>query len=258
MDFLFTDSADGTRLRIGRLGTGKRDLLIVHGLAEHAGRYQHVAKAAADRGWRVNVLELRGHGHSGGRRGFVSSWGDYRADLRAAAALCETPPSIIAHSMGGLVTLDTVRDGLGAARVALSNPLLGVRVQAPKVKVAAGRFLSRYWPTLSLGNELDPGMLSRDKAVGEAYSKDPLVYNTITPRWFTEMEAAVQRVLAARFSTPIALFCSDTDPITDPVAAKGLASRNEWTIKDYPGMLHELFNEVGKEQVIQDVLDWLN
>lgn len=258
METYFLDSADGTRLRAGRLGDGARDLLIVHGLAEHLDRYDHVARAFAGRGWRVTVLELRGHGHSGGRRGHVMDWAEYVADVRAAAESLRPGWSLFAHSMGGLVTLDAVREGLAPARYALSNPLLGVRVKAPKAKIAAGRLLSRVWPTLSLTNELDPAGLSRDLEVGRAYAADPLVYNTITPRWYTEMTRALERVGGMPAPTmPTKFFLSDADPICDPVAAAALARRFGAGIQEYPGMRHELVNEIGKEQVIADLADWL-
>lgn len=258
MQITFLDSADGTRLRTLKWGDGARDALIVHGLAEHAGRYSHVAETLATRGWTVTVLELRGHGHSGGRRGYVNRWDDYVADVRAAVATLRPGWSLLAHSMGGLVALEAVRLGLAPARLALSNPLLGVRVKAPAVKIAAAKTLSRFWPTLSLGNELDSKMLSRDPVVGKAYDADPLVYSTLTPRWYTEMTATQGRVhnMSAP-PIPLAFFLSDSDPICDPPAAEGLARRLGAHLQIYPGMFHEIFNEIGKEQVITDVATWL-
>lgn len=257
MDFLFTTSADGTRLRLGRLGAGSRDMLIVHGLAEHADRYNHVAQFFADHDYRVTIVELRGHGHSGGRRGHVNRWADYRADLKAAAAMCKPDYVLMAHSMGGLVTMDSLIDGLAPTKVLLSNPLLGVKVRAPRIKIAAAGMLSKLWPTLSLANELDSKGLSRDQAVVDAYNADPLVYSTLTPRWYTEMRAALDRVRAATFTTKIALFCSDTDPITNAATAKEVVSRAGGPVTEYPGMLHEILNEIGKEQVMADMLAFL-
>jgi alpha-beta hydrolase superfamily lysophospholipase len=258
----FIVSADGTRLRVLRFGPAApaagRDLLIVHGLAEHAERYSHVAAAFVARGWRVSVLELRGHGHSGGKRGHVQRWQDYVDDVNAAVPLMAADYAMLAHSMGGLVTLESLRLGLHPRRVALSNPLLGVRVQAPVLKETAARGLSYVWPSLSLTNELDPAMLSRDPAVGAAYAVDPLVYNTITPRWYTEMRAAIQRVVAATYSVPIRFHLSETDPVTDPPVARELASRGTtMDVREYPGMVHEILNEIGKEAVIADIAEWL-
>ncbi len=261
-DPYFTDSADGTRLRLVRFGPatpeGGRDLLVVHGLAEHAARYAHVANALAARGWRVTVLELRGHGHSGGKRGHVLRWQEYVDDVNAAVKTISPDYCLLAHSMGGLVSLESVRLGLTPRRLALSNPLLGVRVQAPVLKEMGARAISRIWPTLSLTNELDPSMLSRDPAIGEAYAKDPLVYNTVTPRWYTEMRAAIVRATGATYTLPIRAHLSETDPITDPPVTRTLAAKTpSMDCREYPGMLHELFNEHGKEQVIADVAEWL-
>lgn len=254
---VFLDSADGTRLRMVRWGEGERDLLLLHGLAEHAGRYAHVAAALVPRGWRVHLLELRGHGKSGGKRGHVDRWSQYVDDTRAAAATMRPGWCMVAHSMGGLVALDAVRDGVGPARLALSNPLLGLSMKVPRVKAAAGRLLSRLLPRLSMVNEIDPALLSRDTAVGEAYARDPEVFNTVTPRWYTEMTGAIPRVTAARYDLPIAMFVSDCDPINDPKANLAFAERVKAHVQVYPGMLHEIFNEIGKEKVLADVGDWL-
>jgi len=257
MEASFLDSADGTRLRVARWGNAGRDLLIVPGLAEHAGRYEHVGAFFASRGWRVHLVELRGHGHSGGKRGHVDAWSRYVDDVRAAAAPLNGDWCMLGHSMGGLVSLDAVRDGLGPARLALSNPLLGVRVQAPRIKVAAAGLLSRLLPSLPLANELSSAWLSTDPEVGRAYDADPLVYRTITPRWYTEMLAAQDRVLAATPRVPTAFFLAPDDPITDTAAAGAYAERAGCAVTRYPGMLHEPFNERGKEQVLADVAAFL-
>lgn len=258
MQTLFFDSADGTRLRAGRWGDGPRDVLIVHGLAEHAERYAHVGAAWAARGWTVTAIELRGHGHSGGRRGHVDRWGQYVEDVRAVADTLRPGWCLFAHSMGGLVSLSAVLDGVKPAKFAVSNPLLGVRVDAPKLKIMAGKLLSRVWPTVSLTNELDPKMISRDPEVVKAYASDPLVYSTITPRWYTEMLAAQVRVNGTTsLPVPTGFFLSDADPICDPVASERLAKATGSSIKLYPGLLHEIVNEIGKEAVIADIATWL-
>jgi alpha-beta hydrolase superfamily lysophospholipase len=94
--------------------------------------------------------------------------------------------------------------------------------------------------------------------VGRAYDADPLVYKTITPRWYTEMLASQARVLAEKCPVPLALFVGDADPITSVAADRDFARSAGAPIKEYPGMLHEIFNEIGKEQVVADVADWLD
>ena len=76
------NSADGTPLNLVRweADSPKAQVLLLHGLAEHMGRYEHVAATLNAAGYSVAGLELRGHGHSGGKRGHVEDWADYRAD----------------------------------------------------------------------------------------------------------------------------------------------------------------------------------
>lgn len=259
METRWIDSADGTRLRIGQWGSGGRSALVVPGLAEHAGRYAHVAEALVARGWSVSVLELRGHGQSGGRRGYVDAWSDYVADLSAAASAIGAGFSVFAHSMGGLVTLEALRVGaIAPARVAFSNPLLGVALDPPRWKTGAASLLSRVWPTLSLANEIPVEEISRDPAVQAAYNADPLVYGTLTARWYVEMLAAQVRVHAhPDVGVPFRMFVGTADKICDPNTNRRFAEARQAPVTSYEGMRHELVNEIGKEQVIAEIGDWL-
>ncbi len=256
-------SSDGTKLRVGHSGTGDKNILIVPGLAEHMGRYTHVVAALNDAGWRCTVVELRGHGESEGKRGHVNRWTEYIEDVRAAASTVDGPAVVLGHSMGGLVALDALIEGIGieVMGLALSDPNVAVAVDAPAVKVLGARLLSRVLPGLSLSNELDVNTISRDPAVVQAYEADPLVYSTITPRWFTEMVKSQRRVVnhAGAYQTPLLMLLGQADVICDWKAAEALA-RN-WggsaETKTYPELYHEIFNEPEKDQVLSDLIAWL-
>ncbi|NOY26433.1 MAG: alpha/beta hydrolase [Oligoflexia bacterium] len=169
-------SADGTRLRVVQWApeaTPTAEVLLLHGLAEHAGRYPHVAAALTAAGYHVTFVELRGHGNSEGRRGAIQSWGDYVADLQAAADFVRKPFFLVAHSMGGLVALDALR-GPSAMHdqvraLALSDPLTGLAVIPPKLLDMAKHWLSKLVPNLHIKNPLDPAQVSRDPEVVRAY-----------------------------------------------------------------------------------------
>jgi alpha-beta hydrolase superfamily lysophospholipase len=169
----------------------------------------------------------------------------------------------MAHSMGGLVILDRLRAPLPhpVRGVVLTNPLLGVRVQAPRVKVAAAGLLSRLLPRLSLSNELDPGHISRDPGIVAAYVGDPRVYRTITPRWYVEMRAASERVATAgpSLGVPLLMVTSDADRICDPEASRRFASSCAPRADElrYPELYHEVLNEPEKDRVLADILAWL-
>lgn len=255
----FVNSADGTRLRLAHWGDHGKDVLLVHGLAEHAGRYEHVGAAFAAAGLRLTLVELRGHGHSGGKRGHVDRWSDYVADVQAAASTLQPGWAMLAHSMGGLVALESVRSGVAPSRLGLSNALVGVRVKLPAWKSFAGKMLSRVLPALPMKNEIDPSQLSRDPDVGKMYLSDPLVFDTATPRWYTEMLAAVERVNAhPTYGVPMAFFVGDDDQITDPVRNQELAKKHGANLVVYHGYRHELVNEVGREEVIADMVRYFS
>ena len=264
MQFLKAMSDDGTHLRLARWGGGDKDVLIVHGLAEHAGRYTHVAEALVEAGWRVTFVELRGHGESQGKRGHCRYWHRYVEDVQAAAAVVGRPYVLLAHSMGGLVAFDTLREPITprCVAVATSNPFLGLTEAIPAWKDMAARVASKLTPTLSIPTELDASHLSHDAEVVRAYEADPMVYGTVTARWATEMEQAQQRVMAdaPRGTLPLRMMVGTGDRICDPDAGRRLARDWGGEVDEvvYDGLFHELFNETERATIIADLITWMD
>ncbi len=136
-------SRDGTRLNAVVWAPERhleRTLVITHGLAEHMGRYEHVAEAFVEAGWRVIGLELRGHGDSDGKRGHVDAWSRYVEDLQAAIAFADGPVWILGHSMGGLIAISTVCRACFSARATIASQELFIVPKGPPPKVEAPKF----------------------------------------------------------------------------------------------------------------------
>lgn len=271
-------SADQTALwtrRVRPAAAARARLAFVHGFGEHGGRYVPTLRWFAARGFDAHVLDLRGHGRSGGRRTFVRRWGEFLDDLEAFLAHVEgqrqgdgprAPLFLIGHSMGGLVVaraLQDRRDRLPALQGAvLASPFLRVKMPLPAWKTAAGRLLSRCVPWFRLPADVDVATLSRDPEVGRAYLADPLVEKGATARWYTEAMQAQQDAfaLAARLDLPLLLMHGEDDGLVDVEGTKRLhaecASRDK-ELRLWPGARHELFNESNKEDVRAHVLGWL-
>ena len=243
-------------------------LAVVHGYGEHGGRYGFLVDDMVPRGYAVFTFDLRGHGRSPGRRGHVDRFGDYLVDTRAFLALVrgacpDAPVFLLGHSMGGLIATALAEEGdAGLAGVVLSSPFLGMRLAVPAFQVRAARLLSRVAPALRMNNPLRAEQLSHDAAVVAAADADPLNHRQTTMRWGAEILSAQPAVVAAaeRLRAALLLLYADDDPIADPRAAEELFARAASADKStrcYVGYYHEIFNEVGRAAVFEDLAAWL-
>jgi lysophospholipase len=251
-------------------GAPRAGILLLHGFGEHAARYDALGRYLAGRGFLIIAPDARGHGKSGGRRGHVLRFDQYLDDLDALMRRVRSSEPledwfVLGHSMGGLVALRYMLRSHDRYRgLIVSNPLLGLAVKVPVVKGLVGKLLSSVWPTLTMGNEIDPDHLSRDTSVGRAYMADPLVHHQVSTRWFTEMLDAVARTHAEAVTgiqAPTLFLLSTQDRIADASAARQLYDRlscRSKELKVYEGLYHEIFNELEREAIFADVAGWLD
>jgi len=267
-------SRDGTALTVRRVrprGEVRARLGWVHGVAEHGGRYLDTLRHFADLGFDSAVIDLRGHGTSGGRRVFVNRWGEYLDDTEALFAHLRdegsAPLFAVGHSMGALVLTRTLQDRLGRlpslAGAVILSPFFGLKMQLPIWKEVAGRAMSRVAPWFAMPTDLDVAHLSKDAAVGQAYRDDPLVSHKATSRWFTEAIAqhALVQEQADLVDLPVLVMHGEDDAITCVEATKSFFGRiaaEDKELRLWPGLRHELLNEVEKADVRAHLGAWLD
>ena len=244
-------------------------LLVVHGYAEHSGRYEELASWLAERGIAVHAYDQRGHGLSEGTRCHVDAFDEYLDDLdRVLAAVREAhrdlPCALLGHSMGGLVVCAYLADRRPSIQAAAtSGPALMLGPGVSKGRVAAARFVRRLLPRLAMGSGLDLDGLSRDPEVVRRYVEDPLVVRTMTAALAAEILTTIPLVAAraVEVQVPVLMLHGEDDPLCPCEGSRafhgGLRVPGS-AFKSYPGLRHEIFNEPERETVYRDLFEWLS
>lgn len=247
-------------------GEPKAVLAVVHGLGEHSGRYSNVVDWFVPKGFAVYAFDLRGFGRSPGPRGYINEWAEFRKDVRAFLELVheqELGQSVflLGHSMGGLIALEYVlHHPEKLTGVIASGPALAVDI--PPLLMVLSKVLSRILPRFAFNTGLDATAISRDPVVVEAYVNDPLVHGLSTPRFGIEFPRAIEwtQAHAAEMKIPCLIVHGSADRLV-PTEGSHVFYEN-MTIVDkerqvYEGYYHEVFNDIGKEQVLAAVEVWV-
>lgn len=245
----------------------RASLLLIHGYAEHCGRYDHVAETFVDEGVAVHAYDQRGHGRSEGRQAYVDQFEHYLTDLDAfrlhVAPPSEVPLFIFGHSMGGLVALlYTLNRRPDLRGLILSAPAIEINSDLAPFLRRGAQVLGRLLPTLPTVRSPE-GAISRDPAVVEAAQNDPLNYHGRTlARTGAELLRAgneAQQCLH-ELATPFLVLHGTADPLASPSWSRQLyqrAAATDKTLKLYDGLYHETFNEPERAEVLGDIRTWL-
>lgn len=246
----------------------KAVLLLVHGLAEHSGRYINVVNCLVPKGYAVCSFDYQGHGKSEGLRGYVKRFSCYLDDLKSFLGIVrnmypEKKIIIVGHSVGGTIAATFATnhqdefDGL-----ILSGATIKPGASLSRVKIIMANFLSLILPKMGV-DIIDASTISRDKAVVDAYVNDPLVYRgKISARLGAELIRAMQEITRqmSQIKLPILIMHGTDDQLCNPEGSlmlyKGVSSPDK-TLKLYDGLYHEIFNEPERKEVFADMEAWL-
>jgi acylglycerol lipase len=238
-------------------------MLMVHGLAEHCGRYEHVGAQLAAAGIDTHAFDLRGFGGSGGARASIDRWSQLHDDLEerlvGIRSIAPARPLVLfGHSLGGLISLGYVLDGRARPdMLVLSAPAIGAKIPLwQRVLVST---LRRVAPGHLISNRLDVNRLSSNTAVCDAYLADPLSQHKSTVRFAHAAFGEQRRVAESldRLSIPTLVVHGGSDGLVPAASSAPLEGRHNVTRRVYPGVRHELHNEPAGPRVVADEIDWI-
>lgn len=247
-------------------------IALVHGLAEHARRYEAFALRLNAAGIELIAMDLRGHGKSPGERVWIDSFDDYLLDTDALLGVAETtapsgiPLFLMGHSMGGAIAALYAAErlpesGRKLAGMILSSAALKPPADAPRLKLALGRLVSRLMPRFP-ALTIDPTTLSRAHGVIEANRRDPLVHHLAIPaRTAAQIVAAMARIAARRalITLPLFVFHGTHDALTNPDGSREFEANTgslDKTLLILEGSYHETLNDLDRDRVIKALVDW--
>jgi alpha-beta hydrolase superfamily lysophospholipase len=244
-------------------------LLILHGLGEHGGRYRHLAQELDGQFDVFYAMDQRGHGRSGGLRGYSPNFDRFLLDLKEVIAEIQERERgkklfLLAHSFGGLVALEYLlkEKTVPFHGAIISAPLLGVTLKVPGYKKMLGEILGRTLSRVQLTNEINPAFLTHDPRVVEAYVNDRLVHDKITPRLYLDMTAAMEwtKAQTGPLACPTLFLVPGQDRVVDAEASLAFYNGlkfNQKELREYPEMYHEPLNETNRKKVFEDIKKWL-
>ncbi len=274
MNPVITDDGLSLHLRVWRARDPRRGVVVlVHGLGEHVERYDHVARRLNGLGFAVVGYDHRGHGRSPGPRGGMPSDESLCADLGrvlyAARAEFPGPLVLLGHSLGGLIAGRFVAEGLQPTPAAWWRPVDALVMSSPALDPGTNAVqklllavVAPMLPNLAVNNGLKVDWISRDAGVVQAYAADPLVHDRITGRLglFVARQGPAVIAAAPRWTTPTLLMWAGADRCVSPRGSAAFAAGAPGgvvTVREWPRLFHEIFNEPEQGDVLKVLDDWL-
>lgn len=244
-------------------------VILVHGLGEYSGRYNHVVSTLTEMNIAVACFDLRGHGRSEGLRGYVADYSRYLDDLSLIAELTRQrfpslPIVVYGHSLGGGIVanwcLKRREAQAGVVGVVLSSPWFRLTKEPPTWELMLARITDRFWPWFTMPARFRVRDLCRDQDALRQYRSDPLIHHRITVRLAIQAYDAGRWAWnhAEQFPVPVLGIHGGMDKLTSAQATREFcerAPRAEFDFYEY--LLHETHNEPQWREIVYRTTTWV-
>ncbi len=243
-------------------------VVIVHGFSEHMAYYQSMGSVLSEQGIAVHMMDLPGHGMSGGRRGHIDSFQDYLDNLDQLLHgnpffLKSKVTFLLGHSLGGLISIHYC---LGRAHrlkgLILSSPLIGFSFIDTIKILPLAKYLAKNHRNQPFPKPVGVKSLSRNPDQWELYYSDPCRGRLISPNLYLEVNAMIRRLQheSSSFSLPLLMFVSSRDTVVSPETAQRFFSRvssEDRSLVVFTEAMHELFQEQESGQILDIITSWI-
>jgi alpha-beta hydrolase superfamily lysophospholipase len=240
---------------------------FIHGLGEHSGRYTQWAHKFTEQGFSFLAMDLRGHGKSDGKRGYVKNCNDFLDDIdlmlyKSSKLFPDTPAILYGHSMGGNLVLNyVIRRKSVVNAVIITSPWLRLATQPPQYQILLGKLMCKFYPSFTQNTGLIADYLSRNKKVVADYINDPLVHSKLSASLFFDLEFNGRYILRNKhkINIPCLIMHGTDDKITSYAASKQFSNSTCINIffKSWKHAYHELHNEEIQSELFTYIQQWI-
>lgn len=272
----FWSTRDGTELFYHRWTSDDREtkaaFVGIHGAFAHAGDFERPVRYFVPRGIDVFSFDLRGFGHWKGNTAHISSYQQYLDDIKLFLNFIRPKTNaskffLMGHSMGGLLTLCfLIHEPKAEIEGAIvSSPWIETAARINPIIRFLGKLFAVIYPKFSAPANITLEDLTHDQEIINIHQEDiekGLRKTKATAGWLKQIERAQElvKLKASSIEKPVLVLQAGDDRLVRPTATKEVFDKigtSDKTFKDYPGLYHELFNEVERERVFNDIWEWL-